>query len=247
MGVSNPLPNEIRGGRIQCRGAASVWLLFLPALVLLAFALWQRTRPGGNASGYEPPGAPAQVAGAGSVAGWQKSIERSGARLVLRLESLHPTGTRQAFDASVLSERLEEAANGGEPWRLTLSAPTPDAERGPILIESLSDVRVSGMRPLVQPSAQSQATVVRATSDPLATLFALPAGPLHAGEECDVVFWGPAPDPEAILTVTGIGDPIELTPAPRSGSRESLSIATLESNPGDGEPPTDPKSPGDSR
>lgn len=233
--------NPCRRGSLS--GSAAVWLLFLPGLFLLGFALWQRTRPLGPTQLYDAPNAPEQTAKSGEVHGWEQRAVRQGVDLVVRLEKLHPLASRQAFDAAALAVRLRAGSASSspegalEPWRLTLSAirnegdgsgeeedgDTSAADVGEIVIEDLSAVRVDGMEPLVHPDA-----VVATSGDPLATLMVFPAEPLRAGQACDLVFWGMAPGPEARVQVTGLGRETSLTATSRTGNRASQSIATLD-------------------
>ena len=81
--------------------------LFLPAVFLLAFAMWQRQKlyrmPHLSGAAAEPE----RTALSGPVSGWSGRLDRGDRPPVtLRLETLHPFPSRQAFDAAALAARF---------------------------------------------------------------------------------------------------------------------------------------------
>lgn len=207
-------------------------LLLLPAVLLLAFALWQRSRVRTGPTLQGAPVAPEDSVQSGPVEGWEKRLSLGGAGdLELRLERLHPHDSRQAFDAAALAGRLGRGGEGAEPWRLVISSRAPEGtDVGDVLVTSLAQVRVKGLEPLVHEGERPSRGRL---SDPLRTLLAFPDGDLRAGEAIDLVFWGKAPEGRAIVTLPGVdrhgAEPkTALLPLARLGSRASQSIATLD-------------------
>ena len=237
MTVPNSSQLNTRRGYVLARV-----LLFVPALGLLAFTLWQRAETPVAPAAFGAPSLPMRTGEVASIAGWEGLVAREGAApLRVRLEPLHPEAGRQAFDAEALIAALrptllptEGAALGSaespEPWRLTLSvAARPGSAAVPSsVIESLSGVRVDGLEPLVPPN---RAALVAVPSDepvdPLEVLMAFPKAPLHGGESCDLVFWGPRPEGPVRAIVPGIGD-VQLLNKARAAGRSTVSIARLD-------------------
>jgi hypothetical protein len=217
--------------------------LFVPALGLLAFTLWQRSEePPAPASLFEPS-EPIRTGTVGSIDGWEGGVLREGAApLRIRLEPLHPEATRQAFDASALasvlrpSEAVGDRSEGdsdqatSEPWRLTLSVA---ARPGPVassaeseVVSNLSEVRLDGLEALVPPGS-SNTGLGDEPSDPLVTLMDFPNAPLMEGESCDLIFWGRRPEGPVRAVLPGIGD-VQLLVKARSANRSTISIARLD-------------------
>ena len=63
----------------------------------------------------------------------------------------------------------------------------------------------------------------RADLAPLATLLGAPDGPLGAGERCDLVLWGLAPDAPSVV-IPGLGA-LEASPSAREAPRRSEALA----------------------
>lgn len=216
-------------------GRAQVILLLAPAVLLLAFALWQRSRVRTRPVDQGAPTAPEDTVQTGPVQGWEKRLSLGPAGDIdLRLERLHPHDSRQSFDAKALAARLGRPRDGAEPWRLLLSAPSPEAvaegDVGDVLIAGLQGVRIEGLEPLV---LADDRPVRGRMSDPMRTLFAFPEADLRAGQAVDLVFWGPAPEGRVAVMLPGVdahGVSVrtELLPLARAGSRASQSIATLD-------------------
>ena len=219
-------------------------LLFVPALGLLAFSLWQRSEAPAVPASLDEPTEPMRTGAVGSIDGWEGLVVRDGAApLRLRLERLHPEAGRQAFDASALAAALrpEEAsvtakavADGGpdvetpEPWRLTLSvaARPGSATAYATVVENLSEVRIEGLGPLV-PSGASTAALGEGKVDPLVALMDFPDAPLLEGESCDLIFWGLSPEGPVRAMLPVIGD-VQLLVKARSANRSTVSIARLD-------------------
>ena len=210
---------------------SGLWL-FAPVAMVLFLALRERIFPAGDARSRSGPAAPeslGQLVPTTSLEGW---IPRTsdGARLLVRLEPLHPDPARQAFDAAVLSERFRLAAGAvasmdgaPQPWRLTLIAeagPDPASADGAApLVVSLSDVTVEGLVPLAPGGGDGAADV-----DLLAAILGVASEPLEVGERADLIFWGPAPEAPTAITVPPLGSTIPL-PAERQVRRRSEAVA----------------------
>ncbi len=230
-----------RQGKVLARA-----LLFLPALGLLAFTLWQRSEAPPEPTSLDAPAEPMRTGTVGSIDGWEGLVLRDGAApLRLRLEPLHPEATRQAFDAAALAAALrpmeaagfageaqegEPAAVTSEPWRLTLSvaarpgaaSSSPDAD----VISNLSEVLVVGLESLVPPGASGTGPGDEPV-DPLVALVDFPDAPLREGESCDLIFWGLRPEGPVRAVLPGIGD-VQLLMKARSANRSTISIARLD-------------------
>lgn len=107
---------------------SGLWL-FAPVAVVLFLALRDRILPAPSADTRSAPVTPDSLGELVPVTSFEGWIPRAsdGARLLLRLEPLHPDPTRQAFDTRILAGRfgLEVGAaseDGPGPWRLTLIA-----------------------------------------------------------------------------------------------------------------------------
>jgi len=199
---------------------SALWL-FLPVAAVLLLALRERVLPRVDSRSLTPPEAPEAMGASVSVDGWVAEHVRAsdGARLRARLEPLHPDPRRQSFDAAVLAERLGLDPLGA-PWRLSLAATDPElasVEAAP-LVPSIAGVRVDGLTPLPAVAPEGRTDLA-----PLATLLGAPDGPLGAGESCDLVLWGPAPDAPSIL-VPGLGA-LEASPSAREAPRRSEALA----------------------
>lgn len=226
-------------GRGRLAGRAQVILLLAPAVLLLTFVLWQRSRARTRPVDQGAPTAPEDNVQTGPVQGWEKRLSLGDAGDIdLRLERLHPHDSRQSFDAVALAARLGRRSDGAEPWRLLLSAlspeSVPDGDVGDVLIGDLQGVRVEGLEPLVH---ADERPVRGRVSDPMRTLFAFPEAELRAGQAVDLVFWGLAPEGRVGVTLPGVDahgvEPrAELLPLARAGSRASQSIATLDARRG---------------
>lgn len=237
-------PQRARQGVILSRA-----LLFVPAVGLLAFTLWQRSEAPKGPASLDEPTVPMRTGAVGSIDGWEGLVVRDGAApLRLRLEPLHPEAGRQAFDAAALAAALRpdqlstagEAAEQGasaaaapEPWRLSLSvASRPGiASSYATVIGNLSEVRIDGLDPLV-PSGAAPSVPDGDPVDPLITLFGFPDAPLLEGESCDLVFWGLSPEGPVRAILPGIGD-VQLITKIRSANRSTVSIARLDARGGD--------------
>ncbi|MEM9802354.1 MAG: hypothetical protein AAGA20_18650 [Planctomycetota bacterium] len=211
--------------------ASSVLWVFVPVVALLAFAVWQRSRTLEDPASFGAPDAPERGGAGAIVSGWASRVELSDVVLGLRLEPLHSLASRQAFDATALAARFRGASpHGGalaeEPWRLTLDATSrAPVEQPRSALPDLASIRIEGLEPLV-PVDGAQAT--RVVHDPLATLLQLPTGPLLEGRSCDLVFWGPRPVDEVVLTAGGLAEPVVLLPTKRTVASPSESIARLD-------------------
>lgn len=217
-------------------GRASAFLLFLPSLALLAFALWQRGRSPIAPPERVAPTAPERTGFDGQVPGWAGTAELDGGiQIVARLERLHPVPERQRFDVNALHRVYPEpTARGGEPWRLVLTARGgEEGEEAPVAVTSLPDLRVAGLRPIASGAGAADAS---APSDPLAALLAAPAGPLRSGETVSLVFWGDAPaaDQPVALELPDVEAAFELEPSVREGSAATSSIAAVDARGVDG-------------
>ncbi|WP_145197046.1 hypothetical protein [Planctomycetes bacterium Poly30] len=232
-----------RRGQILARG-----LLFLPALALLGFTLWQRAEAPPVPQAHGGPTEPMRTGEVGSVDGWEARVTREGAApLRLRLESLHPEAGRQAFDAAALARTLRRPAGGAsvaaddraEPWRLTVSVaarPGGASAEGPAVVDDLGAIRLDGLEPLVPGSIRearmaSEEGVAGSAHDPLVSLFRFPQAPLREGEACDLIFWGAQPEGSVRAVVPGFGD-VELMAKARAANRSSSSIARLDARGG---------------
>ena len=241
MTVPNSSQRRARRGYVLARV-----LLFVPALGLLAFTLWQRAETPAAPAMFDEPSLPMRTGEVASIAGWEGLVAREGAApLRLRLEPLHPEAGRQAFDAQALSAALGPtlgptllptegtdftSADSPGPWRLTLSvaARPGSAAAAPAVIESLSGVRVDGLEPLVPPKqAALDAGPSDEPVDPLEVLMATPEVPLRGGESCDLIFWGPRPEGPVRAVVPGMGD-VQLLSKARAAGRSTVSIARLD-------------------
>ena len=238
-------PASLLGRRLSgaSAGGAQVLLLLLPAVLLLAFALWQRGRVRSGPAMQGEPTAPEDMVQKGPVEGWEKRLSLGAAGdLDLRLERLHPHDARQSFDAIALAGRLGRKGEGAEPWRLVLSSPMASASSGDssnggsvgdvgdVLLTDLSSVRIQGLEPLVH---GDERPVRGHGSDPLRTLLAFPDAELRAGQAVDLVFWGKTPEGRPVVTLPGVeahgaDQKTELLPLARIGTRASQSIATLD-------------------
>jgi len=206
---------------------SSVWWLYVPVALLLGLALWQRMDRSGALTGFDEPSTPDSLSASAIVDGWSARVAESG--LALRLEPLHPVAARQAFDASALAARFRDGGRASspdaQPWRLTVAA-ADGAPGAADVIDDLSAVRIEGLEPLVLAAGDVQAEA--ATMDPLATLFRFPQTALHAGETCDLVFWGPRPGKEVVVTAPGLSRAAVLREVARSTSPSSSSIARFD-------------------
>ena len=247
------MSTNARGGYLLSRA-----LLFVPALGLLAFSLWQRTEGPVVPTSLDEPAEPMRTGTVGSIEGWEGVVTREGAGpLRLRLEPLHPEGGRQAFDAGVLADVLrspraaaDEAAGEGtdsdvpEPWRLTLSVAARPGAASPssTVIENLRQVSLDGLEPLV-PSGASSSGPPGEPVDPLVALSDFPDAPLLEGESCDLVFWGLRPEGPVRAILPGIGD-VQLLAKVRSANSSTVSIARLDARRGDSPPASSEKASG---
>lgn len=223
--------------------SSSVWWLFVPTVALLGFALWQRAEPRFRPVGFAEPDAPEDPGATSSIAGWSARVDGEGFELRMRLEPLHPTEARQAFDAAALADHFRaggaQAIPGAQPWRLSLAAiAIDDAAASSSPIRDLSGARIVGLEPLVPPLA-SERTREGGVVDPLATLFSFPETPLRAGETCDLVFWGPRPADEVVVTAPGLSEPAVLRKRDRAASSSSAAIARLDARARLEAPPAD--------
>lgn len=145
-----PAPARSRAGRSNL----SLLLLFLPASFLLLFAVWQRQRVYESMQGFGEPDEPDRTARSGPVEGWSGRVERGDRPpLVLRLETLHAFGERQAFDAAALAERFR----GGDPKAVDEAADRardPDLVREPIRGEQPWRLRLSVVHPSIHPTRE---------------------------------------------------------------------------------------------
>ncbi len=210
---------------------SSVWWLYVPVALLLGLALWQRMDRAGALTGFDEPSTPDSLAASAVVDGWSARVEESG--LALRLEPLHPVAARQAFDASALAARFRgdgrSSSPDAQPWRLTMAV-AEGAPSAADVIDDLSAVRIEGLEPLILPARDgaSGAETGAAMTDPLATLFRFPKAALHVGETCDLVFWGPRPGKEVVVTAPGLSPAAVLRELARSTSPSSSSIARFD-------------------
>lgn len=220
------------GGGVSRSG---LWL-FAPVAMVLFLALRERILPAGDAGSRSAPATPeslGELLPTTSFVGW---IPRAsdGARVLVRLEPLHPDPTRQAFDAEVLSERfglpqgeVAPADGGPQPWRLTLIAeagsdsapghPVAANEVAP-LVGSLSGVTVSGLSPLVQGGTAGPPDV-----DVLSAMLGVTSEPLRVGDRADLIFWGPLPQ-GPVITVGTLGS-VTCLPEVREVRRRSEAVA----------------------
>ena len=149
------------------------------------------------------------------VKGWVGELPLDGgARLEARLSPLHSLAGRNAFQADVLPKHL--GLGEGTPWRLELrfhpavaagaTAPAPVSLVG-LAVRDAAGPALAPLLAATTPPAEGEVV------DPLRTLYALPAGPLAAGEAVQVALWGRAPgeDPRLLLAEGALA--IELAPA----------------------------------
>lgn len=234
---SRPLPVQRAPERASAgAGSAwkSAWWVFLPTLMLLGFAMSQRSQGRRQAVDLGVPEAPDRTASAGPVAGWSATHELpGGASIGLRLEALHPVADRQAFESKALRQHFPDLLDGidAQPWRLSLMGSPVSGIEGSesTLLDSLADVSIEGMSPLVHPSLRPREGEL---VDPLVTLFCPPDAPLEAGQAFDLVFWGQPPGEEAMLHLPGSREPLVLRRRSRSATRSSQSIARLDARVG---------------
>lgn len=217
----------------------AVWL-FAPVAMVLFLAVRDRILPSGRAGSLTPPETPDSLGVLVPLNGVEGEMTRAtdGARLLVRLEPLHPDPRRQAFDAEVLAERfgLEDSEPLGEakaqPWRLTLVAEPgppvagtpqpgtvdPDSIEPLPLVASLSGVTVAGLQRLGAAPGSEGAGI-----QPLIALLGGTDAPLEVGERCDLVLWGPMPK-SASIDVPGLGS-LNLLPEVREARRRSEAVA----------------------
>lgn len=226
------------------RGRALAWLMFLPAGLLLTFAVRQRVTRPSLETPYDSPAEPDQLGRAAPLAGWEGAVDLGeGCGLTLRFEPLHPDPRRQRFDAAALCRALrpaelssafgEDGPLPAEPWRLTLTGDGPADASDRVLVSGLSGVRIEGFEPVVPDGSRAHDPDL-GPSDPIAAMLRFPLGVLTASERCDLVFWGPAPGvgdgdgPVLSATVPGVRGPVSLAPAERSGFPSTRSLAVLD-------------------
>lgn len=207
------------------RGLGPAWLL-LPILSVLALALGRRAGLGGGDAGVHEAAPPPIESGRTSVEGWSASLPlKDGAVLTARLVPLHVDASRQAFEAEALRSRFALAP--GAPWRLTLRLAAAGGAANPsspnVTDLPLAGLDVEGFSPIVSAAAPR---------DPVAALFAAPAGSLAPGQEVDLFLWrtgadGGAPTARALARVDGETLGV-LLPTRLDAPRTSESLARMD-------------------
>jgi len=204
-------PSRERDGTTEAARGFGPSVLLLPVLVLLAFALWHRTHGARERAAYDEAPAPPIESGRTEVEGWRGTFPWGDppAVVIVELTPLHADGARQRFEATTLAARFQLPE--GAPWRLSLRS---GAQRG--MASEALPVEGAGSTELAAPGTSTgageaeraatwpelvcrglavsgfQLLAEAAALDPIASLFAAPAGGLGARESVDLYFWLPA-------------------------------------------------------
>ena len=239
-------PDEPSGSQVARSG---LWL-FAPVAMVLFLALRERVFPSPTPGQQSAPVAPDSLGILVPVTSFEGWIPRpaDGARLLARLEPLHPDPARQAFDTVVLAERfgLETQAPRGQdrapqPWRLSLVAEAgpggaleEEAEDGSSALRGTesSALAAEAVAPLVASLANVTVSGLErldlgrveegADVELLAALFGATSAPLEVGERADLIFWGPGPTGPIVVGDLGSVAPLPLV---REVRRRSEAVA----------------------